>query len=39
MLMWFLACMSQNEGPKLSKGKQLKLVYGNNMDGEIEPCG
>ena len=38
MLLWMLACASNRvEIPK--EKEQIHIVYGNNMDGEIEPCG
>lgn len=42
MLLWILACSKSIEVQKeedLVEGKRLELIYGTNMDGEIEPCG
>ena len=38
MLWWILGCVAQEKS--ISKDKeQIHIMYGNNMDGEIEPCG
>ena len=38
MLIFLLACV--REEVLLAEGdKAIHLIYGNNMDGEIEPCG
>ena len=38
MLISLLACV--REETLLTEGdKAIHLIYGNNMDGEIEPCG
>lgn len=38
MMWWIWGCAAQE--PTIPKEKeQIHIMYGNNMDGEIEPCG
>ena len=37
--MWWLLACNQNYYPKEAGEKGFQLVYANNMDGDIEPCG
>jgi|GEM_PF-7092648 len=38
MIFLLLAC-SRSYFPKLDGEMGFQLIYGNNMDGDIEPCG
>ena len=35
---WMLGCTAQDVNRSQEK-EQIHVMYGNNMDGEIEPCG
>ncbi|MDG1480519.1 MAG: hypothetical protein P8R54_13060 [Myxococcota bacterium] len=34
-----LGCTSEPEPPMAAGDRNLTVVYTNNLDGEIEPCG
>lgn len=34
-----LGCITEDEQPSTEGERSFTLVYSNNLDGEIEPCG
>lgn len=38
-LLMLFGCLAEEPVPAIEGDRTLTLVYSNNLDGEIEPCG
>ena len=38
-LLLLISCAAEEPSPISNGERQVTLVYSNNLDGEIEPCG